>query len=359
VLLTAMEARVWDPMTAELLSTRVWPKPLHKTSLFPDGRRVIELTRDGAVRVWNIEGTEAPADLTPGFGRQSEGPSEMAASFNNEKIVVGNARQFGLWDIRRRTRLLLVDLSALDISSRIAAVALSSDGTRVASGHEDGTIRLWEIPSGQMLHQFTGHDGPVRWLTFNPIGTRLVSAAAMADRKVRIWHALPRSALVAANRSTVWIGEPLLTLEHEDAVEGLAMSADGATIATLNTSLHLWNSESLYSLEAWLTADVLRARGMSSLEAISTLRTNSSTNTARREALRYVAAHGDNPEDLRARAWHIVSVAGRSLDAYTRAVMLADREYHSWRRLLQGRSIHRGACVVARRLAAPSTLLAD
>ena len=233
VVLGPDEVRVWDPLTAEALTTRAWPEPLRRASLLPDGQRVIELTTDGALRIWNVEGTDAPANLSPGFERQPDGP--LVASFNNERIAVGTARQLGLWDIRRRTRLLLVDLNALDIGLVSAPLRSAQTEGRVASGHEDGTIRFWDVASGRMLQQFMGHDGPVQWLVFNPIGTRLVSAAAISDRKVRIWRAHPQSVVAISNRptSTVWIGEPLPTLEHENAVQALAMSTDGTTIATL------------------------------------------------------------------------------------------------------------------------------
>jgi WD40 repeat protein/serine/threonine protein kinase len=325
VFLSDDQVRVWDVVTTQTLSTRVWPKPPLRLSLLADGQRGIETTADGALRIWNIEGTDAPADLSPGLGQTPDRPADWVVSSNNERVAVGSARRLGVWNIRRRTRLLLVDLNAFDIPSRIGAVALSSDGTRVASGHEDGAIRLWDVPSGLMRRQFTAHDGPVRWLAFSPIGTRLMSAAAGSDRKVRIWHALPPSVVVAGKRPTAWTGEPLLTLELENAVQGLAMSADGTTLATLDTSLHVWNTEPLHSAETRLTADLLREGGMTSTEAISTLRTDSPTNAAQqREALKYVAAHGDNPEELRARAWHIVSGAGRTPDAYARAMTLAE-----------------------------------
>ena len=39
------------------------------------------------------------------------------------------------------------------------AVAWSPDGTRLVSGGDDGTVRVWEAESGRPLHTLTGHTG--------------------------------------------------------------------------------------------------------------------------------------------------------------------------------------------------------
>ena len=65
-------------------------------------------------------------------------------------------------------------------------VAFHPSGNMLATGGEDGTIRLWDLygrPIGQPL---TGHRAAVRSLTFSPDGQFIVSGSA--DRTVRLWR---------------------------------------------------------------------------------------------------------------------------------------------------------------------------
>ena len=97
-------------------------------------------------------------------------------SGNGQLLAVANNRQIGVWDVTRRNRLLLLDYDLPGVPTswgKEGALALSSDGTRLASGNEDGIIRVWEVPSGQLLYQFKAHVVPVRSIAFNPAGTRL------------------------------------------------------------------------------------------------------------------------------------------------------------------------------------------
>jgi len=99
----------------------------------------------------------------------------------------------------------------------VVSLALSPDGTRIASGSAGNTVRLWDAASGELLTTLTGHENWVLSVAFSPDGKRIASGSV--DNTVRLWDAAS--------------GEPLVTLEgHEDAVWTVAFSADGSRIAS-------------------------------------------------------------------------------------------------------------------------------
>lgn len=75
------------------------------------------------------------------------------------------------------------------------AVQYSPDGSIVASGGDDGTIKLWRVADGMLLRTLTGHQAPppqyqtvaaIRSLSFSPDGTLLASAGN--DNSVLVWR---------------------------------------------------------------------------------------------------------------------------------------------------------------------------
>ena len=80
------------------------------------------------------------------------------------------------------------------------SVAYSPDGRRLACGAMDGTVAVFDVPSGKLLHTLTGHHKPVRGLSFTPGACRpLTLVPPYADRPpqacarsvVHARHALP------------------------------------------------------------------------------------------------------------------------------------------------------------------------
>ncbi len=99
----------------------------------------------------------------------------------------------------------------------VSAVAWSPDGSRLASGAGDCTVRVWDAAGGAPLAELAGHDGPVSSVAWSPDSALLASGAG--DRTVRIWD--------------VGTGaERLVFTGHNGAVSSAAWSPDGSRLAS-------------------------------------------------------------------------------------------------------------------------------
>jgi len=99
--------------------------------------------------------------------------------------------------------------------SVIRAVAVSDDGRRIATGSEDGIVRVWN-PEGEELFVLRGHEEVVRQVLFQP-GTSLL-ASASEDGSVRLWNADTGRAVREVSARGV-------------RAQALAYSRDGALLA--------------------------------------------------------------------------------------------------------------------------------
>jgi WD40 repeat protein len=66
------------------------------------------------------------------------------------------------------------------------SVAITPDGTRAISGGGDGTVRIWDLATGNEQATLTGHDTAVFSVAITPDGDRAVSGGA--DATVRVWE---------------------------------------------------------------------------------------------------------------------------------------------------------------------------
>ena len=74
----------------------------------------------------------------------------------------------------------------------VRGVALSADGRLVASGGDDGVVRLWDSQTRHLLSRLEGHPGTVWCLALSADGRRVASGGV--DATVRLWETGDRAA---------------------------------------------------------------------------------------------------------------------------------------------------------------------
>src|SRR5439155_20537931 len=73
----------------------------------------------------------------------------------------------------------------LDHGAAVHSAVFSSDGRWIASGGQDGNIKLWDARTGRVILSFQAHQNHVRCVAFSPDGRFLASASW--DKTVKVW----------------------------------------------------------------------------------------------------------------------------------------------------------------------------
>ena len=192
----------------------------------PDGGLLASGTRQGVI-LWDVRHRERLGD--PLVGQSDEGSSVSvgwpeglvsAVAFDPSGAALASARYddsaVTVWEVANRSPLLV---RLVGHRSSISSLAFSPDGRTFASGSADGTVTLWDGASRQRLGDALPESGAREW-ALSPDGTIL---ASVVGEGIRL--------------SDVSGGRPLGDLDVQpDAVQELAFSADGTTIAVVSSA---------------------------------------------------------------------------------------------------------------------------
>lgn len=201
----------------------------------PDGQMVVSGNASGprdprekTLCVWDVSTGRA----LPGFAGASHMPvfrpdGQLLASITTRTI---STESIVLWDVPSRKALQ----QFVGHRGQIWSLAFSPSGRRLVSSAGDGTVRWWEVDSGQEIYRVETLLRTRDSAAFNADATRL--ATGSRDGALRLWQ--------------MGEGTLLRTFQVADAQEeGVALSRDGQRVLSWSQSplivgtLHVWEAD--------------------------------------------------------------------------------------------------------------------
>ena len=233
--------------------------PVTEASFAPDGERVVMGGDDGAVRIWDL--SNGSVRVLPGHTKASVATSTPDG---NHVVSASEDRTARLWDLATGSSRVVysgapqlfavavdpdgklialggglppIVIQPLDGGPRLVLrghrgivndVMFSPDGKHLASGSDDGTVRIWNTATGKLERTLNGHGQSVDSVAYSPDGRRIVSAGA--DATVRIWD--------------VSGGSPLILRGHEGPVASAAFDPTGTRVVSAGKdgTVRIWSA---------------------------------------------------------------------------------------------------------------------
>ncbi len=194
-----------------------WVRDLAYT---PDGMRLVSVSDDRSVRVWNLADGKVLHTLT---GHTDWIMALVVRADGRYAATAGYDQTIRLWDLDRGAQVKQFSTKGQIVSD----LAWTADGMALISVGLDRMVRIWNPLDGQQVRELAGHTDQLHCLAMHPAGQLLATAGA--DRIVQLWNLTTGEKLKPLEGSTTWL-------------HGLTWSADGSKLGSIGVDqvVRLW-----------------------------------------------------------------------------------------------------------------------
>ncbi len=257
--------KLWDVTTGKHISTlKSHTHEVASVAFSPKVEILASASYDKTVKLWEVA-TES--EITTLINEDLV--SSVAFSPNGELVAIAS-NNIKLWHVATGDYVRILETNL----GRVNFVAFSPDGQLLASGNENGSIKLWQVATGReiaTLHQARGYMESVFSLSFSPDGQILASGSE--DTALRLWNIAtckrldiisdgksevnaiafsPDGQIFASNRRDnkiilreVTTNKEIYTLTACSDVHALAFSPDGKLLASgdYGGNIQIWQRQ--------------------------------------------------------------------------------------------------------------------
>ncbi|KAI8201700.1 GTP-binding protein beta subunit [Colletotrichum sp. SAR 10_76] len=167
-------------------------------ALSEDGKFLAGTTYDGRINVWDIGEEGTPKIREYETGSPGSGSFGMSVDLSRDGKFTASGHQNGsVYLFNNDTGRLASSLPGL--AKPVRAVAFSPGNTRLAAAGDSSIIAIYDLKHGEQVGNLTGHSSWITSIDWSDTGEYLLSGAM--DGKVKVWS-VERYACVATHSET-------------------------------------------------------------------------------------------------------------------------------------------------------------
>ena len=202
------DVKLWDVASEKFLKTLTDHDNNKRVAFSPDGRYFAFGSVDDTIKLWDIR--KNSVNKTFKINSESKLEIGLLVFSPDSKFIAGSTMEYYgdgsyvfLLDLETGRVSWMINKNGtiehnswmstyhqldgtIEPSSSVFSVAFSPDGSRLATGSRDKTVKIWNVASKKCVNTLSGHKAWVLSVDFSPDGEHVVSADTSGV--IKIWN---------------------------------------------------------------------------------------------------------------------------------------------------------------------------